>query len=88
MTATAARVREDDVVLLRAGSGTIHLGVRLGRVHDTFCCTVIDSPHVRTWTGEQATAYVEERARFVCDDCVTIADKPWRLVCRITGWNG
>lgn len=81
------RVREDDVVLLRAGSGTIHLGVRLGRVHDTFCCTVIDSPHVRTRTGEAAAAYAEEKADYVCDECLQVGEKPWATICSITGWQ-
>lgn len=80
------RVREDDVVLLRAGSGTIHLGVRLGRLHDTFCCTVIDSPHVRTRTGDDAETYAAEKAEYLCDECCLVAEKPWPTILRITGW--
>lgn len=79
-------VTEDDVLLLRAGSGTIHLGIPLGRGFDTMCCHLIDSPHVRTWTGDQAEAVAARSFRYVCDDCTTIAGKPWRVIRRITGW--
>ena len=83
---SGAEVTEDDVVLLRAGSGTIHMGVPLGRGWDTFCCHMIDSPHVRTYGEDTAGPLLERSSRFLCEDCTALADRPWSVIRRITGW--
>ena len=81
-------VTEDDIVLLRAGSGYLHLGIRLGRGYDTMCCNPIDAaPHVRAWTGDDAGRVARKKARYFCLECVVVSERPWRIIRRITGWE-
>lgn len=80
---------EDDVVLARAGSGTIHLGIPLGRGVDAMCCQMLESPVLRTWNaGSIPTAeqYALEKADYLCEECLQVGEKPWATICRITGW--
>lgn len=80
-------MRPRDVVLVRAGSGHLHIGRPTRRGYQLACFNDdLSGPTVKALTGQAAEDLWKRRPNSRCEDCQTLRKRGWFAIRRVTGW--